>query len=365
MKIVCVSHACATPINQTLFASVQDRTGWDVSIVVPETWSTSYGATETERLPSFHGELVRVPVILKGNVPLHFYRASLRRVLEREAPDVVYVHHEPYALASAQTVASCRARTVVGFYSAQNLNKRYPLPIRALERYVYRRATFAFPVSTAVEDVLRAKGFAGRTSVLPLWVDGSLFKPNGAAPDPGALRIGFAGRIVPEKGLETLIDALPRVADARLVVAGEGPARATVQAHAIDGGVGDRVDWLGYVPHGEMPSFYGKIDVLVVPSIGVGNWREQFGRVVIEALACGVPVVASDSGELPRLIAATGGGLCFAEGDADDLAAVLVRLTDAGYRASLGSAGEAAVRSAFSVESVADRFAEVVAEVAP
>ena len=98
-----------------------------------------------------------------------------------------------------------------------------------------------------------------------------------------------------------------------------------------------------------------------VPSRSLPRWREQFGRVVIAALACGVPVVTSDSGELPRLVSATRGGWTFPEGDASALAALLGQLARHPEMLSRPSqAGRRAVVKQFAVKASAARFAEIV-----
>ena len=366
MKLLCISHPCVTPINQTLFARVEKLAGWDVSIVVPSSWRSSYGETEARRLPEFRGGLLPRPVILRGNIPLHLYRTSLRQIVEREAPDVLYVHHEPYALASAQAARSVAGRRpVLGFYSAQNLNKHYPWPIRRLEQFVFGQAQFAFPVSKSVEEVLRTKGFKGRTDVLPLWVDTKLFVPRARDQRAaGELVVGFAGRLETEKGVETLLAAMVELPNVRAIVAGEGSQSGALRRRASELLLGGRIEWRGYVPHETMPTFYDDIDLLVVPSRSLGAWREQFGRVVIEALACGIPVVASDSGELPRLVESIEGAVCFPEGDAVALAHAIHRFAEhPDERATLGAAAAAAVRDRFSVDAVARRFTEVVEDV--
>jgi glycosyltransferase involved in cell wall biosynthesis len=103
------------------------------------------------------------------------------------------------------------------------------------------------------------------------------------------------------------------------------------------------------------------MDVLVVPSKTVPSWKEQFGRVVVEALACGVPVIASDSGELPNLVNETGGGWLFREGDARHLAKII----DAVQRGPTPSSSEVAARGReavgrlFDTDAVARRFISV------
>jgi glycosyltransferase involved in cell wall biosynthesis len=104
-----------------------------------------------------------------------------------------------------------------------------------------------------------------------------------------------------------------------------------------------------------MASAYAQLDVLVLPSRTTARWKEQFGRVIVEALWCGVPVVGSDSGEIPWLIGLTGGGLVFAEGDRDALRKHLEALrASPALRARLASAGRAAVERLFTVAAATD-----------
>jgi glycosyltransferase involved in cell wall biosynthesis len=126
-------------------------------------------------------------------------------------------------------------------------------------------------------------------------------------------------------------------------------------------GLDDWLTWTGYVAHEQMPHLYRTMDVLVVPSCTLPRWREQFGRVVIEALACGVPVLTSDSGELPRLVSATGGGWTFPEGDVSALVTLLMQLTSRpAMLAGPGRAGRRAVVKDFGVGTAVARFAGVV-----
>ncbi len=169
MRLVVVSHPCITPVNQDFYARVQAHTGWDVTILLPKRWKTEYGRLQVERWPAFRGGLIPLPVALRGDIPLHAYVARLRSRLKAVRPDVLYIHNEPYAVSTFQFSRAAHGLNVpFGFYSAQNLNKRYPWPVRRLERWVYAHADFAFPVSTAVADVLREKGFPkpGRDTAL-------------------------------------------------------------------------------------------------------------------------------------------------------------------------------------------------------
>ena len=365
MKLVCVSHACVVRSNQAFFAHVAELTGWDVTIVLPLDWRNELGTFRADRWPGFAGALEPLHVVGRGRIPLHVYAARMGKLLRRIEPDVVYVHNEPYALATLQGFAAAR-RLPVGFYTAQNVLKRYPPPFSLFERWVYRRASFAFPTSEEVLAVLRSKGYQGPATVLPLAVDlDALGSPAmTTAPTGDGLVVGFVGRLVPEKGVETLLDALALApVSVRAVIAGAGAHADLLRSRAVALGIADRVEWRGYVPHEKLSRVYRELDLLVVPSRTTGAWREQFGRVVIEALAVGVPVLASASGSLPGLVAQTGGGWTFPEGDASELAARLRTLLE--DRAALREAatkGRAAVERSFGLSAVASVFAAAIEE---
>jgi glycosyltransferase involved in cell wall biosynthesis len=115
------------------------------------------------------------------------------------------------------------------------------------------------------------------------------------------------------------------------------------------------------VPHEQTPEYLSAFDVLVLPSETQPNWKEQFGRVVIEAMACGTPVVGSDSGEIPKLIADTGGGLIFTERQPQELAGQLAKLVrDPALRAELAARGRQAAGSRYALPAIAANFASTI-----
>ena len=117
-------------------------------------------------------------------------------------------------------------------------------------------------------------------------------------------------------------------------------------------GIGERVDFLGQRASTQMPDVYPTFDVLVLPSLTRPNWKEQFGRVLIEAMACGVPVIGSDSGEIPNVIGDA--GLIFPEGDIDALRdSIASLLADPGRRARYAEAGRQRVLAEFTQAQIA------------
>jgi glycosyltransferase involved in cell wall biosynthesis len=361
-RLLVVSHSCVVPSNQDFYGRIGRLADCEVDIVLPERWRNDYGEHVARHSPRFSGRLHPLPVLGRGRVPLHLYRARLRRILREVEPDAAYIHNEPYALASMQWALALGSRVPFGFYAAQNLLKRYPLPVRIGERLVHRRASFAFPVSEEVGRILRQRGYGGPLEVLPLPFDPARLD-GGADHSQVPPVIGYLGRLSSEKGVDILLEACAKVRhlDYRCVIAGDGPARAELRDLAGRLGLEQRVDWMGYVNHAEVAKLYSNLHVVVVPSRTTPSWKEQFGRVVVESLAAEVPVLVSDSGELPRLVGRTGGGWVFPENDADALAD---RLRDVLGRPDLrtmaGRSGATYVRTYLTLDAVASRFADVV-----
>ncbi len=185
--------------------------------------------------------------------------------------------------------------------------------------------------------------------------DPDLFHP--AARPERPFTVGFFGRLVEEKGVDVLIDALGRLGgEWRALIVGAGPDAERLKAQAA--AHGDRITFREQVPSVEMPSLYQQVDVLVLPSLTRPNWKEQFGRVLVEAMASGVPVIGSDSGAIPDVIGDA--GLITPEGDAAALTEAIRRVRDdATLRADLAAKGRARVLERFTHAQVAADTVEV------
>ena len=217
--------------------------------------------------------------------------------------------------------------------------------------------------------MLRAKGYGGPAPVIPQFgVDPDLFRPQThpaqrlRSPD-SPFTIGFAGRLVEEKGLLVLAEALALLDGPwRLALYGDGPLRETLAARLKELGLSERVTFHPRVASAAMPEVLAGLDAVVLPSLTRPHWKEQFGRVLIEAMACGTPVVGSDSGEIPHVIGE--GGLVVPEGATATLAAALARLRDEpGLAEALGRAGRARVLAHYTQAQIAAQTAAVYREV--
>ncbi|MCC6271384.1 MAG: glycosyltransferase family 4 protein [Microbacteriaceae bacterium] len=358
MRVVMVSKALVVPAYQRKCEEIAAHADIDLTVVVPTAWD---GQRYEAGFVDGYRTLVQ-PIRFDGKFHI-FHFPTLGRILRELRPDVVHVDEEPYNLATA---LATRQALAVGarpiFFTWQNLLRTYPPPFRWFEQYVYGRSRYAVAGNAEAVDVLKAKGFRGLSAIIPQFgVDPELFSP-AAGPAERSDRpftIGYVGRFTPEKGLLVLLEAVAALAgDWRLRLIGAGDMRDELAARAASLGIGRFVSLEPYVPSTEVPARLRELDVLVLPSLTTPRWKEQFGRVLQEAMACGVAVVGSDSGEIPHVVGDA--GLIVREGDAEALCAALTRLSSAAWlRADFGRRGRQRVLERFTHASIAAQTVEI------
>lgn len=353
-----ISKALVTGVYQKKVEELAGLPGIELGVIVPPYWiEERVGRLPFVPLFTSNYQLAVEPMRFNGHHHVHYY-PGLRRRMREFRPDLVHVDEEPYNLVTGHAV---RLATRFGaksvFFSWQNLYRRYPPPFRFFERYNYGAVSAGIVGNHDAGQVLRRKGFRKPIEVIPQFgIDPDLYQPMAARRRPmdGAV-VGYVGRIVPEKGIETLIEAVARIpARPTLRVVGSGDHRLTLELLSERLGVRDRVRFQPAVPAEQVPALLNELDVLVLPSRTQPNWKEQFGRVLVEAMACEVPVIGSDSGEIPNVIGEA--GLTFAEGDVAALSALIRRVTeDAALAAELGRAGRQRVLSLYTQQRVAQQ----------
>lgn len=354
MRVLLVSKACLVGIYQRKLEEMARCTDLELRVLVPPYWRDERGTIPLERAYTRGYDLQVEPIAFNGRFHLHFY-PRLGRHLRSFRPDLVHLDEEPYNLATFHGLVLARrtgCRSV--WFSWQNLLRRYPPPFSLFERYCLSQADGAIAGSRTAAEVWRRKGYRGPLAIIPQFgVDPDLFSP-AADREEAPFTVGFAGRLVEEKGVDLLLRAAADLPGARVVLLGSGPQRDRLRRLAEQLGLSDRVSFAGTLPSLEMPTFYRRLHVLVLPSRSRPNWTEQFGRVLVEAMACGVPVVGSDCGEIPHVIGDA--GLTFPEGDVEALRDHLIRLmTDEELRASLGRRGRRRVLAHYTQARVADQ----------
>jgi len=362
MRVLMVSKACIVGAYQKKLEELARRPGIELRVVVPPYWRDERGTMELERQYTSGYELVVEPMAFNGHFHFHFY-PGLGRQIGHFRPAVVHIDEEPYNLATAQALYLARragARSL--FFSWQNIQRRYPPPFGFLEGYVLRRADYALVGNQEAVGVWRAKGYRGPIAIVPQFgVDPDIFRPSRRRADQG-FHVGYVGRLVTEKGVDLLLEALAGLAGTwRASILGSGPQRRALQEQAQRLRLSDRVSFDDWLPSGQMPAYYRQLDVLVLPSRTRANWKEQFGRVLVEAMACGVAVVGSDCGEIPNVIGEA--GLIFPEGQAEALRSRLERLlTDPQLRAALAQRGRERVLARYTQARIAAQTYQVYQE---
>lgn len=326
--------------------------GIELLTVVPASWKDERGELVLERTHTRGYTLEVLPLFRNGDFHLHAYR-GLGGVMARFQPDIVHIDEEPYNLAAWQ--AHWHARRIGAksiFFTWQNLLRRYPPPFSWGEGWVLNTADALIAGTDDAANVWRAKGYMGRLAVIPQFgTDSTTFHRAEARPQR-PFTIGYVGRLVEEKGLLTLLDAFAQLdRDAQLIIVGGGPLCETLTHKATERGLEARIDFRPQVPSADIAAQYHDFDVLVLPSLTRPNWKEQFGRVLVEAMMSGVPVIGSNSGAIPSVIGEA--GLIVPESDIIALAGALTRLRDdEALRAQLATEGRTRALAHFTHEEV-------------
>ena len=174
-------------------------------------------------------------------------------------------------------------------------------------------------------------------------------------PQRTGLTIGFLGRLLPEKGLDLVFRAgVKLIGRWSIIVVGTGPAQEELEALAERLGIAGRVTWLGSLPRRRVDEVWPLLDCVVLPSRTAPHWIETMPRAAIEAMANGVPVVASSAGALPEIVGQ--GGAIVPEENVDAIADALQRLhDDPAERDRLATEGRRRVMGEYTDAAIADK----------
>src|ERR671933_2851600 len=363
MKILVASHSYIVDLNCEKLRTLSHlEPEIEVTVVVPRRWRPGGVQNKIiETQPRQEGSFRVVPVsnFSENNQGLLTFGADVIPLLRQFRPQIIQVEQGAKALAYAQLITlnkllNLKAKNL--FFTWWNLPYEVKLPVSLLETYNLRNTHGLIAGNQDAGEVLRQHGYQEPIKVMPqLGVDENRFFPQpqpelksqlGIQPDEFV--VGFVGRFVEEKGLLTLGKALAGLQGHswKWLLLGRGPLQPVLMEKVVEWGIKDQIIWVESVPHEEVPRYINVMNTLVLPSetnyqfktLTAVGWKEQFGHVLIEAMASKVPVIGSNSGEIPNVIADA--GLVFPEGEVSALQNCLRQLMEqpelANHLAQLG-----------------------------
>ncbi len=330
MRVAVISHTYVERENRKKLHAISGP-DVDLTLFAPVTWSEG-DLTRRWRLKHEVEEgvtirPVRVTRMHRSPAAAWWHFGPLMDVLTTGKIDLLHMEEEPWSLCAIRAVRLARRfRVPTTLFTWQNLPQHPRWPLSALRRATLDRIDGWVAGNRAAADLLARVDDRKPMIVLPQLGVG--------VPTTGItshqseiLRVGYVGRLVVAKGIADLLDALaliPSTQNWRCVIVGAGPARASLETKTDSLGIRDRVEFRGAVAHDAVADVWRTLDVLVLPSRTTPEWVEQFGHVLIEAMANGIAVVGSSSGAIPEVIGDS--GVVFPEGDHHALARALTRL---------------------------------------
>jgi len=340
LRVLFVSHAYVVGVNQGKLNAIAQTGNVEVGLLAPSNWK----ALEWNRplplenpYPKLH--LYSAPVLLSGKGGAHMYAPwDLWHVLNNFKPDILQVEEEVFSLSTFELALWSRlTKTPMVIFGWENLERQLPTPRWWICQFVLNTAKVIIPGNQDGANIMRKWGYSGLLEVMPqMGVDPNFFSPHerqvtahsGSEGSNRPFNIGFLGRLAHSKGIDLIFAALrelrQRGFNVCVTLCGSGADEATLRQEAENQQVADSVIWRGAVRHEQAPKELGAFDVLVLPSRTTPGWKEQFGHVLIEAMAMGIPVVGSTSGEIPNVIGRS--DLVFQEEDVQGLTLILERL---------------------------------------
>ena len=326
MRILVASHTYITDINREKFRAIA-RLGAEVAIVVPRRWypgGVRSDLIETQPKQEENFRIIPTTNFSQNHQGLLCFGLDIISLLQQFRPQIIQVEQGTKSVGYAQLITLNRLLKLNAknlLFTWWNLPYALKFPLSQLEAYNLRSTHAAIAGNQDAAEILRQRGYEKSIAIIPqLGVDEQQFYPQ---PQPKLAAelslnstdfvVGFVGRFVPEKGLETLAAALRSIdCPWRLLLIGRGELLSELREQ-----LGDRLICVESVPHAEVPQYLNLMSVLVLPSETTSSWKEQFGHVLIEAMACQVPVIGSNSGEIPNVVGDA--GLIFTEGNVVEL----------------------------------------------
>jgi glycosyltransferase involved in cell wall biosynthesis len=366
-KVFIISHAMTEPLNQKRwFDFAKLCHNWEVMMLIPKIWRNSWFGNEREAITSYRkeGNLEIIPVVTTSKEKWTlFITPELPKLLREKQPDIVLCFQEEGTISLCWSLICTKLfcpKAKIGFFSWQNIEihgekwhqrLRWNITTHLSDFFLagsneiatlFKKAGYPKPIYTQTEIGVSSEIFHQNPSLT------FNFKEKHHLSDE--LVIGFAGRLVEEKGIYDLTAALEDLKDIKIkmIWAGDGKERDHLkQLRAKD-------IFLGQLDLSEMVEFYNGIDLLILPSKSTPFWKEQFGLVAAQSLACHTPVIGSNSGAIPEVVG--NDDFIFPEGDSKALANIIRNFIK-------GSLSQSNKGEKFLTQNIAAQTKEIILEI--
>lgn len=352
----------------------------EILIIVPEEWNEGGQIIEskTNEINS-KCKIVAIKTFMNHHGATYFYQTiKLINSLNKFQPDIIHIHEEPWSISAFQTIILSK------FFLRKNkpkiiidsaaINTKKILGFKSLENYVSRNCDVIFARNAECEMVLRERGCKNPIYHLYNGVDEDLFfsldnnnkieqlKEKYSIPHEKKI-IGFVGRMIHEKGIFDFLSAIKMLEkreydDKHFIMVGNGPEKENVVKYIQENDLNNHITVLNKVPSLKMPEIMNIIDLLILPSYSTAQWKEQFGRVLIEAMSCGKAVIGSNSGGIPEVIGNK--GYIFPEKNPEEIRSLICSITKEESLIEAKKFGKERVSSFFSWAAISKHYIRVL-----
>ncbi len=316
-----ISHSSVLEYHQQKLKILSEKYGVEIHLITPPYWyeggNKTYQYNGNNKIYYHKGK-----VFMLKNRMFHFY-FNVKELFKKIKPDIVHIEEIPFNLVCWQFLRQAKKNKIKTiFFTWENIRRKLNPVYKYFYRYSIKNSDCAIAGNEEGKNILQELGFNKEIYVIPQYGINpeDFIKKDKLLPENGEdYTAAYIGRIVPEKGLEILIFAIKDIEKVKLIIAGKGPKEYEEKIKNLikQNGLEKKIEFKGFISSKNIPLFLSKINILILPSLTFPDWKEQFGRVIIEAFASKTAVIGSSSGEIPNVI--KDAGFVFKEGDSKDL----------------------------------------------
>tara|TARA_Y100000588_G_scaffold385433_1_gene478804 strand:+ start:303 stop:1418 length:1116 start_codon:yes stop_codon:yes gene_type:complete len=368
MRILIISHAYAIPIWLEKINEISKDPSLEISVLTPKVFwdSGRKSVTYPERKESYN--LLTGNVMFSNRVTGHFYIQGLKKAIREVNPDIIHLEEEPWSNVAAQIhiikkIYILKFKLIV--FSWENLDLNLRKIYNITENITLRNADLLIAGGkTSKERLIRRGANPDSVRILPQFgLDPELFRLPLENERNKTFTIAYIGRIMHLKGVDLAIKAFQNLnGEWKAIFVGSGNMKQEILELTKELSLKEKIEFIDWVDHYDIPSYMRKAHVLVVPSRTTSSWAEQFSHPLIEAMSSGTVPIGSDSGEIPHVIGKE--GLIVEEDNYISLQNAIQKLMDNPQLLSeLSQAGRKKVLTQYSWKCIAEKTIQFYREI--